>query len=382
MKQLLILLIFFFLGCLKQNGPIIKNEMILFYPSIDSVRDIELIGDTLFVANGTEGLKIFKINTTISYCKGVFDFEEGEVFETESSCVYAGHEWTIEENIEHTRLDSLYEDSSEDRDIINVYVAQSSKVLFVLDKFKYTYFGSPHNFTDIFIEKIDCDEFQSRSTIIEVDDIPQVFTLFRHIDSINELIPLTTSIKQIPISIYPISDDYNLYFEDCSIGDVLDSLNYNLTDISFANDILYLANANFNIPSVSRYKQNLDGNFHLIDEDILSIKPLTVRAYDFSYIVGLDNQSGCYIALLDSEGEIISKFTMFDGYTIRDIHYSQGLLLLSAGYDGVLVCKWDGQGEPVPYAIISSSYAYSALVYNENKIIIGTKNGIEIYEID
>jgi hypothetical protein len=55
---------------------------------------------------------------------------------------------------------------------------------------------------------------------------------------------------------------------------------------------------------------------------------------------------------------------------------------LSAGYDGVLVCKWDGQGEPVPYAIISSSYAYSALVYKENKIIIGTKNGIEIYEVD
>ena len=120
----------------------------------------------------------------------------------------------------------------------------------------------------------------------------------------------------------------------------------------------------------------------MIGEDILSIEPLTVRAYDSSYIVGLDNKSGCYIALLDSEGEIVSKFTMFDGYTIRDIHYSQGLLLLSAEYDGVLVCKWDGQGEPVPYAIISSSYAYSALVYKENKIIIGTKNGIEIYEID
>ena len=367
------------MGCLKQSEPVLSEKIIYLYPTLEAVRDIELIGDTLFVANGTEGLKVFKINTTISYCKGIVDFEGGEVFETENSCVDAGHEWTIEENIKHTRLDSLYEDSSEDRDIINVYVTQNSKVLFVLDKFKYTYFGSPHNFTDIFIEKIDCDEFQSRSTIIEVDDIPQVFTLYRHINSINESKPLTTSIKLIPITVY---EEFNLYIEDCSIGDILDSLNYNLTDISFANDMLYLTNANFNIPSVSRYKQNLDGNFHLIDEDILSIKPLTVRAYDSSYIVGLDNQSGCYIALLDSEGEIVSKFTMFDGYTIRDIHYSQGLLLLSAGYDGVLVCKWDGQGEPVPYAIISSSYAYSALVYKENKIIIGTKNGIEIYEVD
>ena len=117
MKQILLLLLIFSMGCLKQSEPVLSEKIIYLYPTLEAVRDIELIGDTLFVANGTEGLKVFKINTTISYCKGIVDFEGGEVFETENSCVDAGHEWIIEENIKHTRLDSLYEDSSEDRDI-------------------------------------------------------------------------------------------------------------------------------------------------------------------------------------------------------------------------------------------------------------------------
>ena len=99
-------------------------------------------------------------------------------------------------------------------------------------------------------------------------------------------------------------------------------------------------------------------------------------------MVGLDNDAGCYIALLDIEGSVQRNFIIANGYTIRDIHYSQNLLLLSVGYDGVLVYDWDGDSDPIPHALISSGYAYSALVYEQNKIIIGTKNGIEIYEID
>ena len=73
------------------------------------------------------------------------------------------------------------------------------------------------------------------------------------------------------------------------------------------------------------------------------------------------------------------------GLTIQDIRYdySTSLLTLSAGYDGVLVYDWSGYGDdkPIPKAMIDSGYAYSALVYDNNRIIVGTKNGIEIYEI-
>ena len=48
----------------------------------------------------------------------------------------------------------------------------------------------------------------------------------------------------------------------------------------------------------------------------------------------------------------------------------------------MLAYYWDGQNRPLPHALISSSYAFSSLIYNQNKIIIGTKNGIEVYEIE
>jgi len=346
MKQLIILIIIFFSGCLKQNGSVIKNEMILFYPTLDSVRDIELISDTLYVANGSEGLKILKLN--LDDTESIESIYEGPIFTGE-------------------------------QDIIGINITQNSQLLFVLDKFKYTYVGSINFFTGLFgLENIACDEYQSKLTIIEDNENTEILTIYRHLDTVNETQPYTASIDKVEIEQIPGLDLYN---KNC-LGSSLDSLNYDLFDIHYFNGILYLANPNFSIPSIQIYTQNIDDNFELVREDTLLAYPKTVRGYESAYVVGLDNDAGCYIALLDTEGVVISKFTMFDGYTIRDIHYSQGLLLFSAGYDGVLVCKWDGEGEPIPYAIISSSYAYSALVYNENKIIIGTKNGIEIYKID
>jgi len=346
MKQILLLLFIFPIGCLKQSEPVLSEKMIYIYSTLDSVRDIELIGDTLFVANGTEGLKILKLNLD--------DF--GSIEPIYEGVITAG-----------------------EQDIISINIAKNSGVLFVLDRFKYTYVGSINFFTGIFgLENIVCDEYQSKSTIIEDNGIPQIFTIYRHLDTVNEIQPFTTSIERVEIEQIPGLDLYN---KNC-LGSNLDSLNYDLSDIYFYNDTLYLANPNFSIPSIQIYTQNIDNNFELVREDTLSAYPKTVRGYEFAYVVGLDNDAGCYITLLDSECATQCNFTIANGYTISDIHYNQNLLLLSAGYDGVLVYDWEGISEPIPRALISSGYAYSALVYKENKIIIGTKNGIEIYEID
>ena len=56
-------------------------------------------------------------------------------------------------------------------------------------------------------------------------------------------------------------------------------------------------------------------------------------------------------------------------------------ILIPQKIDGVLVYGWDSYTPPVPIALISSSYAYSALAFDNNTIIVATKNGVEIYEI-
>ena len=82
--------------------------------------------------------------------------------------------------------------------------------------------------------------------------------------------------------------------------------------------------------------------------------------------------------------EISDKFNLALGYTIQDIRFNKELEILtfSLGADGVLVYGWnDSYDRPTPIALISSSYAYSALLFDSNTIIVATKNGIEIYEI-
>jgi hypothetical protein len=100
------------------------------------------------------------------------------------------------------------------------------------------------------------------------------------------------------------------------------------------------------------------------------------------YIAGLSSNAGCYIALLDDNNVINPKFSIADGFSIREVHYSNNRLILSAGYNGVLVYEWSNMTiEPKLISYISTSYSYSARLFDENKIIVGTKNGIEFYEI-
>jgi len=340
------------MSCLKQSEPVISEKMIYIYSTLDSVRDIELVGDTLYVANGSEGLKILKLNLDDS--ESIEPIYEGPIFEGSQN-------------------------------LIKLNYARNSELIFVLNSEDLTYVA-PHNFYEsifgfgLFVGIVQCDtDNHSNSTIIYDGIEPEILTLFRHLDTGNEVQPHTTSIERSKV----LNSDDGFIESFCDINDLdLDSLNYDLSDIYFYNDTLYLANPNFSIPSIQIYYQNIDDNFELVREDTLSAYPKTVRGFDSAYVVGLDNDAGCYIALLDTEGGVYRNFTVAKGYTIRDIHYSQNLLLLSAGYDGVLIYEWDGVNDPNPYALISSGYAYSALVYKENKIIIGTKNGIEIYEID
>ena len=344
MKQILLISIIFFTACLKQSEPVVSEKMIYVYPTLDYIYDVELENDTLYVANGELGIKAFKIKNN------------GQIV-----------------------LDSLYEGRmfTEDENIIDIELSQVSGVLFSLDKFHYT----TARYTQSFFDDVSgdmaiqstCYNYQSKSTVFVDEVSPQILTLNRKIDQFDESNRSTSIGKTIVLN--------EIYYldKDCS-EEIITGLNYGLTDLDYYNERLYLSNANKDIPSIQVYNEN-QGIFSLAFEDTLSVIPNTINTYENTYVVGLDNKAGCYIALLDINGNKVGKFVFADGFTIRHIHHSNNLLVLSAGYGGVLVYDWDGETMPTPRAIISSGYAYSASVYDNNKIILGTKNGIEIYEI-
>tara|TARA_B110000438_G_scaffold156974_1_gene150464 strand:+ start:9564 stop:10607 length:1044 start_codon:yes stop_codon:yes gene_type:complete len=347
MKYVFFTILIFSMGCLKQSEPVVSEKMIYIYPTLDSAYDLALQNDTLYVANGELGIKALKV------------VNDGNV-----------------------ELNSLYEGIafSEQENIIDIELSQASEILFALDKFNYTSARYTQSlFDDAYggmVTQSTCYNYQSKSTVFVDEGNPQVLTLNRKIDQFDEENRRTSIGKTI------ISNEIYYLDKDCS-QEILSDLNYGVTDLNFNNGRLYLSNANKNIPSIQVYDENV-GAFSFAFEDTLMVEPITIRAYENSYVVGLDDKAGCYIALLDADGNLggsESKLYMADGFTIRHIHYSNNLLVLSAGYGGALVYDWDGESMPTPRAMISSGYAYSALVYDNNKIIVGTQNGIEIYEI-
>ena len=105
-------------------------------------------------------------------------------------------------------------------------------------------------------------------------------------------------------------------------------------------------------------------------------------------IGGFSNYRGCYMALLDSNGDINSNLTFANGYSISAIGYdetsTQGLLALGAGNDGVILYNWDGGMSVSLKGIIDvgkNNYVFDVEVVGDN-IYVASENGITIYKVE
>jgi len=432
MKQLLIIIIFFFLGCLKQNGPVIKDGAILFYPTTDTVYDLELMGDTLYVANGISGLKILKINLenvqqpldslfegnldsgverfvdVIVSDNYLFLLEKQQHLEYVNATTYIlNRKFPLEPDKKakltcHTYQSKIVfsgvNEFSDNEELIILRQGRDSEGNYLNSK---ALFVGPFAPDSVYVFKKDCvdielNKFNDNGINILHDDCESLLDCNNdpngtaRVDNCSICSGGNTGLTPCPEPVDCNGIGYgNSSLNNC--GDCISVLNDNLSDIEYykRNDgyYLYLTNSNEETTSVQIFKRKSQNSFDFDREDILSNKILTIKVYEDSYIVGLDDNKGACISLhdlnldnSDAEFECIAS-----GFTIQDIRYdySTNLLTLSAGYDGVLVYDWSGNGDdkPTPRAMIASGYAYSALVFDINKIIVGTKNGIEIYEI-
>ena len=129
------------------------------------------------------------------------------------------------------------------------------------------------------------------------------------------------------------------------------------------------------------FKDSLEfkDNFYIQGGDASSL-----FSKDNLVIGGFDNDRGCYMALLDSDGGIIGNLTFGDGYSINAIDYDNGLLALAAGNDGVLVYQWDGTLDVDFLTNIDcgdDNYVHDVKVDGSN-IYTASENGISIYKIE
>ena len=169
-----------------------------------------------------------------------------------------------------------------------------------------------------------------------------------------------------------------------------DNIDYNVTDIAYDDGLFVIGNPKDDYSSFMTYDFNA---FQLSNEQETTspnkvISTLLVGDYLYTGIKG----NGCYITLLPGDGildENDNILSMPEDFSVYDIQYEkfdgQEFLLLSCGSNGVLIYHDENEdglllNEDFKGHIISS-YAYVAKMFDSNTVLVGTRNGIEIYNI-
>ena len=80
-------------------------------------------------------------------------------------------------------------------------------------------------------------------------------------------------------------------------------------------------------------------------------------------------------------GNFINKISIANGYNIRGIATDGELVVLAAGYDGILIYEWVDNSTVIFLGEIPSGYANSVKIKN-NHIYAATRDGLEIYKIE
>ena len=262
---------------------------------------------------------------------------------------------------------------------------------------------------------LDCGNSRLYRSIVLNDDIQDttiLFTLQKHFEELPDgFFPYSTSVGIREFYNTEIFGDVEFESSGC---DAAINLDIEAMKIFYSDNILTVADGGLGVQiyRYNRYKPeefidssgngeydegeefvdtNQDGEYSVI-KDYFEYKDnfyiqggsaeslFSINNFVFG---GFDNDRGCYMALLDLNGSIISNLTFADGYSINAIDYDNGILALAAGNDGVIIYEWTESPNLNLKGILSTgddNYVYDLKVSGEN-IYIASEDGISIYKI-
>ena len=354
-KKLLIYfigLIFLLQYCNSPSTPEgITIKSILTYNTGGYCRDIALYDSTLAAAADQNGYFIYRIN--INGNGSITNLDT--IFHDNDTNPYAGDDLATEV------------DFSSDGD-----------ALFILDPLDLINMKGVD--PDAFVDPLEVPKCSGwnlyRSMALNQSDDHDVilYSLLKHIeaDTNASYLPYSTSIVTQKCVDYGVGNDVIL---DCSCTSTINNLSYYLMEISFSDPLLTITNDQM---GVLVFKENETDELEYFSSFDTPGTSESVYSNGNTVFSGLSNDQGCYIALLDDEGQVSSNLQIAEGYSIKDININHGLLALACGNDGVLLYEWNGDLNISPLGKISTAYVYTIEVYDRNTIIAGTRDGIQI----
>ena len=340
-------------GCNKQSESLSYNESILNEDIDGYSRDMYIHNDTLFVVNEDEGLLIYTLDTAnqsielnLIYSDFAFYSEKG---------------WNLSGVLFSEEFDNIY----------------------LLDKFYCTYF---ENLTEVLddnaiYQPLQCaadNHHASKFTIKNENEGVGIFTLIRKVSGLS-----TSDVS----SIYQNKWIEGYGFTDFSLP-VIDSLNYNLTDVHYMNDKLVISHTNDNFPEIQIY--NISQTEEPIADALILVKTIATPAIPNALystgdtlFVGLDEHAGVKVYNVENADNITEMAWFATGFSVKEIYWDPTArwLLLSCGFQGVVILELDERIRVIDSWIINTGYAYVARNYMGH-IIVASRNGLEIINLN
>ena len=349
-----ILFILFLLVCLFYTG-CNKQSMSLDYKGSKVVEDIDgysrdmfLQNDTLFVVSEQDGLLIYKMNGSVEPSPISLELQYSD------SLAFESKNWNLS----------------------YIEYSQSLHSLIVLDKFYSIQTAALLDFytnaNNVQFEKSCCNADSHHPSTFIINNNDDIFALIRN-KSGQEGIPTDV------VSIYKIS--YNkigdIIFPDSPV-EVVDSLIYDVTDIYYRNNTLFVSNTSYDNFQFSVYQDN-NSSLELNATISTPYKPVTLYGNDEYLFVGMANHGG--MKIYNNSLEEVSWNAK--GFSIRDIYWdsSSGKLFLSCGYQGVVIFELDNAMNITNSWLLNTSYAYTSRYYDKN-VLVATREGVEIFNIE
>lgn len=331
-------------GCIKQSESLSYNETILTEDVDGYSRDMLIQGDTLFVVNEEEGLLIYSLDT-------------------------------INQSIS---FNSIYSnpDQYQNWNLSGILYSEESERIYLLNKFYCTYFADLSDVLDLstIYQPLQCaadNHHSSKFTINSENSEVDIFTLVR---------------KKSEYSVSGITAIYqNKWIEGFNLDfSVIDSLNYDLTDVHYMENKLIISHTNYEQPEFQIYYINeTEGPYAdtltLLNTIETPAIPTALYSTGDTLFVGMSDHGGVKIYNLENTASIEEISWFATGFSVKEIYWDplSRLLLLSCGYQGVVVLELDEIMKEVDSWIINTNYAYAARNYLGN-IIVATRTGLEI----
>ena len=150
--------------------------------------------------------------------------------------------------------------------------------------------------------------------------------------------------------------------------------------ISYSDSLLSVAMGEL---GVTLFKQQYDGSIDPLPFAHIDTPGEVYSLYSIGHTIfaGLSYYKGCYMALLDNQGNVENNLTFAEGTHVRGIDSDGELVALACGYDGVLIYEWQGDGQMKFLGSLETGYA-NAVAVQQNTVFAATRDGIEVYNIE